>query len=55
MFGSFGAQELLIIFAIIMVLFGAKRLPEMARGLSESIREFRGATSEENNDRKEGV
>ena len=44
MFGSFGAQELLIILAIVMVLFGAKRLPEMAKGLGQGITEFKNAT-----------
>ena len=40
MFGL-GAQELLLILVIILVLFGAKRIPEMARGLGKSITEFK--------------
>jgi sec-independent protein translocase protein TatA len=40
MFGL-GAQELLLILLIVLVLFGAKRLPEMARGLGKSISEFK--------------
>ena len=43
MFGL-GVQELMIIFVIIMVLFGAKKLPEMGRGLGKGIREFKKAT-----------
>ncbi|MEE8290853.1 MAG: twin-arginine translocase TatA/TatE family subunit [Candidatus Tectomicrobia bacterium] len=43
MFGL-GIQELIIIFVIIMVLFGAKKLPEMGKGLGKGIREFKRAT-----------
>lgn len=39
--GSFGFQELLLILLILIVLFGAKRIPELARGLGEGIRGFR--------------
>lgn len=41
-----GAQELLIILFIIVLLFGAKKLPELAEGLGKGIREFKKATSE---------
>jgi sec-independent protein translocase protein TatA len=44
MFGL-GVQELLVIFVIIMVLFGAKKLPEMGKGLGRGIREFKNATN----------
>ena len=37
-----GPMELIIILAIILVLFGAKRLPTMARSLGEAIQEFKG-------------
>ena len=37
MLGSFGATELIIILVIVMVLFGAKRLPELAKGLGQGI------------------
>ncbi len=40
MFGL-GAQELLLILVIILVLFGAKRIPEIARGLGKSMSEFK--------------
>ncbi|MBI2441149.1 MAG: twin-arginine translocase TatA/TatE family subunit [Lentisphaerae bacterium] len=36
-----GWQEVVLIVAIIMLLFGAKRLPELARSLGRSMREFR--------------
>lgn len=43
MFGI-GPPELLVIFLIILILFGAKRLPELARSLGRSINEFKNAT-----------
>ena len=41
--GSVGGPELFLILLIIVILFGAKKLPELARGLGEGIREFRKA------------
>jgi sec-independent protein translocase protein TatA len=43
-FGSIGMPELLIILVVVLLLFGAKRLPELARGLGKGIREFKDAT-----------
>jgi len=43
MFGL-GPTELIVIFILIIVLFGAKRLPELARSLGSSIKEFKHAT-----------
>jgi TatA/E family protein of Tat protein translocase len=45
MFG-FGHGEILIILVIILLVLGAKRIPEMAQGLGRGIREFRGAVKE---------
>ena len=42
MFGI-GQWEILVIFLIVLLFFGAKRLPEMAQGLGKGIREFRRA------------
>lgn len=42
MFGM-GHWEILIIFLVILLIFGAKRIPEMAQGLGKGIREFRSA------------
>lgn len=39
--GTLGFQELLVIFAIILVIFGATRLPQLGKGLGEGIRNFR--------------
>jgi sec-independent protein translocase protein TatA len=44
--GMPGMQELLLILVIVLVLFGAKRLPELARGLGQSMNEFRKAKDE---------
>ncbi len=40
-----GTPELLLIFFVILLLFGGQRLPELAKGLGKSIREFKKATS----------
>ncbi len=45
MFG-FGVQELIIILIIVLVLFGATRLPELGRGVGKAIKNFKKATSE---------
>jgi sec-independent protein translocase protein TatA len=45
MFGL-GTQELIIIFLIVLVLFGASRLPELGRGIGSAIKNFKKATSE---------
>jgi len=45
MFGL-GMQELIIILVIILVLFGAKRLPELASGMGKAIKNFKKATNE---------
>jgi sec-independent protein translocase protein TatA len=54
--GSIGLQELLLIFGIAILLFGAKRLPEIGKGLGEGIRSFKLAVSgeEKNDDKKVG-
>ena len=45
MFGL-GPWEIILILLVALVLFGAKRIPEVARGLGKGIREFKSATSE---------
>ena len=50
-----GGPELLIILVIILLLFGAKRLPELARGLGKSMKEFKNATQEVQDDFKEAM
>ena len=41
-----GTTELLIILAVVILLFGARKLPELARSVGESLGEFRKATDE---------
>ncbi len=45
MFGL-GAQELIIILIIVVILFGASRLPELGSGIGKAIKNFKKATSE---------
>jgi len=45
MFGM-GPWELALIFLVVLLLFGAKRLPDIAQGLGKGIREFKGAVKE---------
>jgi sec-independent protein translocase protein TatA len=48
MLGRIGIPELLIILVIIIVLFGASRLPEIGRGIGKGIRNFKDATKDDN-------
>ena len=43
---NIGFPELLVILLIVLLLFGAKRLPEIARGLGKSIQEFKKGVKE---------
>jgi sec-independent protein translocase protein TatA len=55
---NLGTGELLLIFLVILLLFGAKRLPELARGLGKGINEFKDAVEtgkQEIMDAKDGV
>ena len=44
--GRIGIPELLIILAIIVLIFGASRLPEIGRGIGKGIKNFKDATKE---------
>ena len=50
-----GPFELIIILVVVLLLFGAKRLPELARGLGKSMSEFKKATQEMQDDFHEAV
>ncbi len=45
MFGL-GTQEILLILLLVLILFGAKKIPEIMRGLGQGIREFKHASRE---------
>jgi sec-independent protein translocase protein TatA len=47
MFGSFGYGELLVILVIVLVLFGATRVPQLMRGIGLGIREFKSAVKDD--------
>ena len=44
--GSFGGIEWLVIILVVLLLFGAKKIPELARGLGQGITEFRKASND---------
>ena len=47
MFGSLGWVEILVIFGIIMLLFGARKLPDIGRGLGKAISNFKKSVKDE--------
>ncbi len=48
--GGLGTSEVIVILVVVLLLFGAKRIPELAKGLGKGIREFKDATKEIKND-----
>jgi sec-independent protein translocase protein TatA len=42
----FGGTEIILILVVIALLFGAKKIPELAKGLGKGVREFKDATEE---------
>jgi sec-independent protein translocase protein TatA len=53
--GGLGGTEVILILFVILLLFGAKRIPELARGLGRGIREFKDATKEIKSDIENSV
>lgn len=47
MFSRLGPMEILLILLVILLLFGGSKLPQLARGLGQSFKEFKGALKEE--------
>ncbi len=52
--GPLGIWELLIILVVVLLIFGPRRLPEMAKGLGQSVREFRKGIRDIKGDFEEG-
>lgn len=46
MFGSLGVPELLLIFVVVLIVFGPRRIPEIGRTLGKALGEFRKATDD---------
>ncbi|MDQ4141657.1 MAG: twin-arginine translocase TatA/TatE family subunit [Bacteroidota bacterium] len=53
--GGLGTSEVMVIMLVILLLFGAKRIPELAKGLGKGIREFKDATKEIKNEVESAV
>jgi sec-independent protein translocase protein TatA len=53
--GGLGGTEVVLILFAILLLFGAKRIPELAKGLGRGIREFKDATKEIKSDIENSV
>lgn len=53
--GGLGMNEVLIILGVLLLFFGAKKIPDLARGLGRGIREFKDATKEIKTEIEEGA
>lgn len=45
LFGGLGATEIILIIAVVLLLFGGKKIPELMRGMGKGIKEFKSAQS----------
>ncbi len=51
---SLGPMEIILILLVVVLLFGAKKIPELMRGLGSGIKEFKKASSLDDEDEKSG-
>jgi sec-independent protein translocase protein TatA len=51
--GSFGTQEILLCAIVALILFGGKKIPELAKGLGEGIRNFKDAMKSDDTEKKQ--
>jgi len=52
---SLGGYEVLVVLFVVLLLFGGKKIPELARGLGKGIREFNSAKASIESEIKEGI
>lgn len=53
--GSLGGSEMFLIFVVVLLLFGGKKIPELMRGLGRGIKEFNNAKANIETEIKEGM
>ncbi|MGK7393353.1 MAG: Sec-independent protein translocase subunit TatA/TatB [Candidatus Cyclobacteriaceae bacterium M3_2C_046] len=53
--GGLGGWEIFLIISVLLIFFGAKKIPELARGLGKGIKEFKDATKDVKDKIEEGV
>ncbi|MFZ4543381.1 MAG: Sec-independent protein translocase subunit TatA/TatB [Saprospiraceae bacterium] len=53
--GSLGGSEMFLIFVVVLLLFGGKKIPELMRGLGRGIREFNNAKANIESEIKDGI
>ena len=53
--GGLGGWEILLILLVLLIFFGAKKIPELAKGLGKGIKEFKNATNEIKDEIEDGV
>ena len=53
--GMFGGWEVVLILVVVLILFGAKKLPELAKGLGQGIKEFKKATRDVNDELQRAI
>jgi sec-independent protein translocase protein TatA len=51
LFGTLGPQELILILLIVVIIFGAKKLPDLGKSLGEGIKNFKGSVSGKDKDK----
>ncbi|MBN1939445.1 MAG: twin-arginine translocase TatA/TatE family subunit [Candidatus Aminicenantes bacterium] len=55
LFGTLGPQELVLVLLLVIIIFGAKKLPELGKSLGESIKNFKGSVSKEKDAEKDST
>ncbi|HMS52011.1 MAG: twin-arginine translocase TatA/TatE family subunit [Sphingobacteriales bacterium] len=53
--GNIGFNEMLVILLVVLVLFGGRKIPELARGIGQGIREFNNARNNVQKELEEGI